>query len=432
MPEIRRVTAAVAVVLSAGLATAADWPQWRGPNRDGKSADTGLLQAWPKDGPKLVWRVDSMELIGAGYGSPAVVGERLYLTGRDVDTLEGNEYCVCLSTTDGKKIWKTPFESGHDSFPNQERGKGPHSTPTMDGDHLYVLGITGELVCFATADGKRVWQKNLKKDFGGQIAQWGYSESPLVDGDHLICTPGKGTGMVCLNKKTGETVWACKEFADVAGHSSIVPTKVGNVRQYVQQTMAGVVGVRASDGKLLWKVGEPGRRIAVIPTPVVSDDGFVFVTAGYGFGCECFKLTPDGDGTKAEKLYYSKTLVNHHGGVIAVGDHVYGHSDQGGWTCLAFKKSAEPVWQNRGVGKGAVSFADGHFYCYSEDTGALALVKANPEKYEEVGRFTIPEKSKTRPQAQTKVWPHPTIANGKLYLRDYEHLYCYDVKGSKN
>jgi outer membrane protein assembly factor BamB len=375
-----------------------------------------------------------MELVGAGYGSPAVVGDRLYLVGRDEDTPTGREFCVCLAVADGKQIWKTPLGSGPGNFGGNDRGHGPHCTPTVEGDQVFVLGVTGDLVCLAKTNGKLVWHKNLVSDFGGKVPQWGYSESVLVDGNRVVCTPGQGTGMVALDRKTGETVWSCKEFADVAGHSSIVPTVVGGIRQYVQQTKEKAVGVRASDGKLLWRVGELNRVIAVIPTPVVTDDGYVFLTAGYGAGCECFKLTPDGEGTKAEKVYSKfRTVQNHHGGVIAVGDHVFGHSDSPGWVCFAFKKAEdEPVWQAQGVGKGAISYADGHFYCYSESDGTLALIKASPSKWDEVGRFKIPETSKTRAQAKTKVWPHPVIANGKLFLRDYEHLYCYDVKGSAN
>jgi outer membrane protein assembly factor BamB len=315
----------------------------------------------------------------------------------------------------------------------------------VDGDHVYVLGVLGDLVCLAKADGKPVWKKNLKADFGGQNPNRGYSESPLIDGDNLICTPGKGAGMVALNKKTGETVWECEDFADAAGYSSIVPTVVGDVRQYVQQTMESAVGVRAKDGKLLWRMvatsdqkPEPGarrqripftRQTAVIPTPVVSD-GYAFFTAGYTFGCECFKLVPDGDGTKAEPVYRKfRTVENHHGGVIAVGDYIYGHSDRGGWTCFAFKQAKdEPEWTSTKLGKGSIAYADGHFYCYSEGDGTLVRIKATPEGWREAGRFKIPQTSKTRP-GSGRVWAHPVVAQDKLFLRDYEYLYCYDLKG---
>jgi outer membrane protein assembly factor BamB len=411
------------------VAPSADWPQWRGQQRDGKSLETGLTHPWPESGPKLLWSVKGLDRVGTGYGSPAVVGDRLYLMGAEAEKDGAQEFCVCLNLADGSQIWKTMLPTARGQFA-AGWGRGPRSTPTVDGDQIFVLGTTGDLVCLQKSDGKQVWHKNLVKDFRGQIPSWGYSESVLVDGDKVVCTPGSGTGMLALNRTTGETIWECKEFGDSAGYSSIVPTEVGGVRQYVQQTMESALGVRAADGKLLWKVGEIGRRTAVIPTPVVQD-GYAFFTAGYGAGCECYKLEPDGDGTKAVKVYTKfRTLSNHHGGVIAVGDHVYGHSDRGGWTCFAFKQAEdEPVWQSQKLGKGSIAYADGHFYCYSERDGTLARIKVSTSDWEENGRFRIPETSRVRPRSGM-VWPHPVIAQGKLFLRDYEYLYCYDLRGN--
>jgi outer membrane protein assembly factor BamB len=298
---------------------------------------------------------------------------------------------------------------------------------------VYVLGSTGDLTCLSAADGKTVWSKNLVTDFGGKVPTWGYSESVLIDGDHVVCTPGSKGGMIALHKKTGETVWQCTEFDDPAGYSSIVAADVGGVRQYVQQTMASGLGVRAKDGKLLWKVGEIGRRTAVIPTPVVYKD-HVFFTAGYGAGSELFKLEPDGqNGTKATKVYTNNKLVaNHHGGVIRVGEHLYGHSDRVGWVCFDFLKGGDDAeWTSSKLGKGSVSYADGELYCYAEADGTLAKIKTTPEGWDETGRFKIPTLSPTRP-GQGKVWAHPVIAQGKLFLRDYEHLYCYDLTGPTN
>ena len=225
-------------------------------------------------------------------------------------------------------------------------------------------------------------------------------------------------------------MWRCKEFKDGAGYSAIIPTEVGGVRQYVQQTMGSAIGVAAKDGKLLWKAGEIGRKIAVIPTPVVAD-GYAFLTAGYGAGCECFKLEANGGGTKATEMYSkNKVMVNHHGGVVRSGDYVYGHSDKNGgleaWVCFDFKKGPdEPAWKDKGVGKGSVTLAEGMLYCYSEKDGTLALVKATPGKYDEVSQFKIPDPSKVR--ARDRVWAHPVVANGKLFLRDYEKLFVYDI-----
>jgi outer membrane protein assembly factor BamB len=271
-------------------------------------------------------------------------------------------------------------------------------------------------------------------DFSGGIPNWGYSESVLIDGDHLACTPGGKGGMVLLNKKTGETVWQCKDFTDGAGYSSIVIADVDGVKQYVQQTMKSGIGVRAKDGKLLWKVGELGRNVAVIPTPIVAD-GHVFFTAGYNAGCECYKLEKDGEGTKATLVYTkNKALQNHHGNVVRIGNYVYGHSDSGGLelVCLDYKKGGDAVWTKKLPGKWSVTSAGAHLYFYCDQNGKLARVKATEKGYEEEGTLTIPATSKIRSATQGKVWAHPVIADGKLFLRDYELLYVYDLSKPKS
>ena len=311
---------------------------------------------------------------------------------------------------------------------NDGWGGGPRSTPTIDGDRLYVLGATGDLVCLNRADGKEVWRKNLVTDFGGKVPVWGYAESVLIDGDKLVVTPGAKGGVVALDKTTGATVWQCKELTDQAGYSSLVPVVVGGVRQYAQQTMAHGIGVRADDGKLLWEVGEIGRKVAVIPTPVVAGD-LVFFTSGYSAGCETYKLAADGKGgtTATKQFSKNKVVSNHHGGMVQVGDYVYGHSDAKQWVCFDYKTGPdEPTWASNKLPKGSVTFADGCLYCYSETDGTLAKVKATPDGWDEVARFKIPKTSPIRPR-QGKVWPHPVVANGKLYLRDYELLYCFDI-----
>lgn len=417
--------------LACGSATgAADWPQWRGPNRDGHSADTGLLDKWPTAGPKMLWSLTDLDKIGTGYGSPAVVGDRLYIIGATGPKQTATEFVTCLSLKDGSRVWRQELATTPGKF-NDGWGGGPRSTPTMDGDVLYVLGATGDLTCMGSEKGDVRWTQNLVKDHGGSIPVWGYSESPLIDGENLVCTPGSKGGMVALDKKTGKMVWQCKELTDVPGYSSIVIAEVGGVKQYVQQTMQSGAGVRAKDGKLLWKVSGIKRAAAVIPTPVLHD-GHVFFTSGYNAGCECYKLEKDGDGTKATAVYTKNSVVvNHHGGVIRVGDYVYGHSDRLGWVCFNMKKGGEePVWQHKGVGKGAISFADGYFYCLSENDGTLARVKATEEDYQEAGRLKIPQTSKLR-LPQGKVWAHPVIANGRLILRDYELLFVYDVSNPK-
>ena len=403
--------------------SAADWPQWLGPNRDGKSAEKGIV--FPKGGPKLAWKVDD---IGIGYGQPSVVGNRLYVMGGADNKPGAPEWLLCLNVENGEQIWKQEIGTTAGTFDGPGYGCGPRSTPTVAAGMIYVLGSTGDLVCFQAEDGKKVWSKNIVKDFGGKIPHWGYAESPLVDDGHVIVTPGSGTGMVALDAKTGSTVWTCKEFKDGAGYSSIIPMKLGDVTLYIQQTMESAIGVKAKDGKLAFKTGEIKRKVAVIPSPVISGE-YVFFTAGYGAGCETYQLSLEGDSVKAKKIFSdNKSIVNHHGGVIAVGDLIFGHSDSGGWTCLDFKKDpGEALWQSGKLGKGSVSYADGMLFCYAEKDGELAVIKVSPKGWEEVGRMSLPSKSKTRPSSG-KVWPHPVIAQGKLFLRDYEKLFAFDLK----
>ncbi len=422
---------ALLVCLIAGPAVAADWPQWRGPNRDGKSADTGLSAAWPEGGPKLAWKLDN---VGDGYGQPAVVGDRVYLIGAEGNKVGAKEFALCLSAADGKEQWRTPLETSGDKYADAWGG-GPRATPTVIGGKLYGLGVAGDLRCLDAATGKVVWTKNLVSDFGGGIPNWGYSESPLVDSGNVVVTPGNKTGMVALKADSGETAWKCEELKDGAGYSAIIPAVVGGVRVYIQQTAAHAVGVRAADGKLLFSTGEIKRTTAVIPTPVVVGD-LAFFTSGYRAGCELYKLAADGkDGVSATKVYSkNNVLLNHHGGVVEHDGYMFGHSDGNGglnkWVCFDYKTGPDqPTWSDNGPGKGSIIYADSHFYLYGEKSGELVRIKATKDGYQEAGKFKIPATSKERKGTDGKVWPHPVIANGKLYLRDYELLYVYDLGG---
>ena len=404
--------AAFGLVASAAFAAPFDWPQWRGPDRTGMSKETGLLKAWPAQGPALVWKATKL---GGGYAAPSVANGRVFGAGYRGE----DEYVWALDEKDGKEVWSVRTTSAEKRV---GYGEGPRATPTIDGDSLYTLSAGGNLVCLETATGKELWHKDFKSEFGGRMMSgWGFSESPLVDGDKLICTPGgsKGT-IVALNKKTGELLWQSKDFTDRAAYSSVMAAQIGGVKQYVQLTDQHVVGLAVPDGKVLWSATRRGQT-AVIPTPIVHDN-HVFVTSGYGVGCNLFKITSDSGSFKAEEVYANKDLQNHHGGVVLVGEHLYGHSDSKGWVCMEFK-TGNVVWSQRGVGKGAVSYADGMLYTRSEGAqGAVALVEATPAGYKEHGRFNQPDRS------SKNSWPHPVIANGKLYLRDQDVLLCYDVK----
>jgi len=396
---------------AAGPAPDSDWSQWRGPKRDGHSSDTGLLKDWPAGGPPLAWKSAG---IGGGYSSVTVLGDTLYTMGDLGDTCT----LFALNVADGKILWKTRVGEAHTKG-NQD-WTGPRSSPATDGKLVIALGPMGELVCVDVA-GKEKWSKHLQKDFGGQVGGWKYSESPLLDGEHVVVTPGGSKGsVVALKKETGETVWQSSGLTDKAEYPSLVPVEIGGVKQYLILTQKSTAGIGAADGKVLWRTDRPGKT-AVIPTPIFKDD-YVFVASGYGVGCNLFKITMDGGAFKADEVYAGKQIMNHHGGVILVGDHLYELDDNQSMKCVEFK-TGKVVWEEKSVGKGSIAYADGHFVVRSEKgPGTIALVEASPAGYKEHGRFDQPERSKKNS------WPHPVIIGGKLYLRDQDVLLCYDVK----
>ncbi len=395
----------------AALAAPGDWPQFRGPNRDGASAETGLLQELPPGGPPLVWKATGL---GVGYSTVSVVGNRIYTVG------ESGEFSsvVALNAADGKQVWSSRLgKAGAAGLPAFE---GPRATPTVEGDLLVAVGQWGEMACFETAQGKELWHKHYANDFGGVRPKWGFSESPLMDGDKVVITPGGKEGsVVALNKKTGAVIWRSKEFTDDPHYSSLIVAEIGGVRQYIQLTAESVAGIAAANGKLLWRAPRKGRT-AVIPTPIYSG-GYVYVSSGYGIGCNQFKITAAGGKFTAEEVYANKVMDNKHGGIIKVGDYVYGHADSKGWTCQDFK-TGEAKWQSNQPGKGSLIYADRRFYLRAEDKGTIVLIEASPEGFKEHGRFEQPGRS------SKKAWPYPVIAAGKLYLRDMDTLLCYDVK----
>ena len=395
-------------------ATAGDWPGWMGPDRTGVSSEKGLLKEWPKDGPKLLWKVTGL---GGGYSTPAIANGRIYLLG----TRDGKEQAIALDAKDGKEIWATAIgpiaKEGPPSYP------GPRSTPTVDGDHLCVLGSDGDLL-WLDAAGKVVWHKNLSKDFEGARGRWAYSESPLIDGDVLVCTPGgeKAT-LVALKKKNGELIWqASVPKGNQAAYASPIVAEVGGVKEYVQFLGGSLVGVAAKDGKLLWTY-DGVKGITNCTTPLFHD-GCVFVSAtGRGrtptSGSALVRLMANGEGVTAKEVYHIQDLANHHGGVVRVGDYLYG-TNNSALLCIDFK-TGETKWQDTSVGKGSILAADGRIYVRSEK-GPIALVESIPTAYKEKGRFQQPDRS------GKNAWPHPAIAGGRLYLHDQDALLCFDLK----
>jgi len=394
------------------------WPSWRGPNRDGVSTETGLLRTWPTEGPPLLWQVKGL---GRAYSSVAISGGKIFTMGSRRRSTE----LIALDLKTGKELWSAKVGGG-----------SPNCTPTVDGDLVYALGRNGDLVCAKTGDGSIVWKKSFPRDFGGRMMSgWGYSESPLVDGDRLICTPGAGDAMIAaLNKKTGDVIWKAALPDDVgdrgkdgAAYSSIVISNAAGVKQYVQLTGKGIISVAAKDGKTLWTYNRVANRTANIPTPIVTGD-YVFCSTGYGIGAALLKVVKDGSGLKAEEVYFlnSRTLQNHHGGMVLVDGHVYcGHGHGQGFPICVELKTGKVKWgggRTRGPGSNsaAIVYADGHLY-FRYENGVMALIEATPKEYRLKGSFKLAS-------VNGPSWPHPVVYDGKLYLRDNDTLMCYDIK----
>ncbi len=399
---------AVAMTLAAGgqLIRGDDWPQWRGPERNGLSGESGLRKQWPASGPPLVWEILNL---GAGYGSVAIQGDRIY-----VQSLIGGQSTVAsLNRSDGGMIWSQALGPGH----RNGQGPGPRGTPTVDGDRLYVMTENGELAALRAGDGDVIWQRNILNDFGGRNIPWLISESPLVDGDRVIATPGgRGAGMVALDKMTGETIWTSNELSDEAGYASVIAADVQGVRTYITLTAAAGVGVRASDGQLMWSYPRVANRTANVSTPVFHDNK-TFYSSAYGTGAALLDLAARDGKVQAREIYFTRSMQNHHGGVVLVDGYLYGFNNSI-LTCLEFA-TGKMMWRDRSVGKGSITYADGNLYILSEKYVA-GLVEATPAGYNEKGRFEIEDQG----------WPsyaHPVVSDGKLYLRNQGTLASYDI-----
>ncbi len=413
------ILTSVALLCGVRPLLAADWPQWRGPQRDGYSSETGLLQEWPKDGPKLLWQVND---VGSGYATPSVVGERIYLLGNG--GLE-TEFLLALSAKDGSRVWSAKL--GKVGHPEQNPSyPGARSTPTVDGKFLYALGSDGDLVCLELAGGKEVWRKNLRTDFGGKYGEWAYAESPLIDGDALICTPG-GTNatLLALNKRSGEVLWKCAlPEGDDASYSSPVAAEFSGVRQYLQFLAKGLVSVDAKSGRLLWRFEKTAKGSpAVIITPIVSD-GLVY-SGAYRANCALIKPVLKDGAFTVEEVYSSNKLPIGLGGVVKVGDYFFGSSSQSAM-CVEFK-TGTVKWEERAIGPCSWMVADRRIYVHAE-SGDVALLEPTPEAFREKGRFSPPNP----PQRGTaKAWAYPVVANDRLYIRELNSLWCFDVKAGK-
>lgn len=415
-------------------ASGADWPQWQGPARNAMSAERGLLQEWPQGGPPLAWKAVD---IGSGYGGVSVANGRIF----SISNRGADEVVWALSETDGKPVWSTRLGPAlREGMP--QGSEGPGCTPTVDGDRLYAIGAGGSLACLQTSDGKVVWQRNLVSDFGGRLPVWRYNESPLIDGEKLICTPGAPDAtLISLNKLNGEVIWKSVVTEDAGGergrgrrggggggnssaaYASAIVADIVGVRQYVQFTAMALVGVAAADGKLLWKYPRPANNTRINCSSPVFADGLVFAASAYGAGGGAAKITKGENGElRADEVYFTSNMQNHHGGMIVHEGALYGAAggNEGGFlVCLNFA-DGEVLWRERRAPKGSLLFADGRLYLRAEG-GTVLLIEPSREKFVEKGRFEQPDRT------GQPAWTHPIIANGKLYIRDQGTLYCYDI-----
>jgi outer membrane protein assembly factor BamB len=434
---VRTIGILVGWVLLTSVANADDWPQYRGPRRDDISRETGLLPSWPQEGPPLLW---TYKHLGIGYSGVAVVGERLYSIGARGET----EFLIALDLSavkDGtvNEAWSASVGPLFD-FKGNNWSAGPSSTPTVDGDLIFALGGNGDLLCVQASDGKERWRKNLPKDLGAQVNPigggpkglgWGFTWSPLVDGEQLICVPGGPQGTVAaLDKRTGEVLWRTTGVTDQAAYTSPIPAEIAGVRQYVVLTNQGLLGIAAKDGQVLWNYRRvPPFRTEVVNSPIVQGD-FVFTTVGAGQGCELLKITRQDDEFTAESIYSNKNMANHHGNVALIGKHVFGFSEGKGFVCQDFA-TGEIAWMERSkIRPCSLTCADGRIYCFTEDNGTVALLAADASGWSESGRFRLPELATTR-KPSGRIWTPPVVSGGRLFLRDQELLYCFDIKAKE-
>jgi outer membrane protein assembly factor BamB len=407
-----RLPLLAAGLLFASTASAADWPTFRGANRDGISKETGLMKQWPQAGPPKLW---SAKNLGSGFGAPIVADGMIFGMG----TRREEDGIWALKESDGSEIWFTSVDSP--KRPNQNNG--PSGSPTFHDGKVYAMSSNGLLMCVDAKTGKQIWKVELVRDLGGEVQSWGYTESVLIDGDKLICTPGKKNTIVALNPASGEVIWkSTVPKADAAMYSSAIAADIAGVRQYIQFVRGGVVSVKATDGSFLWRYDAPANGTANCSSPIFHDNA-VFAASNYGTGGGLTNITKSGDKFESKEVYFTKKMQNHHGGMVRVDGYLYG---DGGdvLRCIEFK-TGKVMWEER-TGKGSITYADGNFYFRDQNRGTVYLVEANSKEFTQKGKFTQADRS------NKNAWAYPVIANGKLYLRDQDNLFCYDIKGDKN
>ncbi len=404
------------------VAIGADWPQWRGPARDGISRETGLLQQWPASGPKLVWRVQDG---GDGYGAVAAAGGRVYMvSNRGLE----DEVVQAFSVEDGKRLWSARI--GKVGNPDQAPAyPSARSTPTLDGDAVYVFGSDGDLACLDAASGKIRWNRNVRAQLKGEPGKWAYAESPMVDGDAVVVSPGgPEAGLAAFRKRDGELIWkSAIPGGEAAGYASVVPLEAAGRKQYVQFLAKGVVGVDAKSGRLLWRYDDTSKGPANIPTALAHGE-FVYTTARSMGAASLIRVEPAGEGASAKQMYFERGLPSTIGGAVLWKDVLYGTTSEG--LVAADFATGKVLWKDETLGAGSVLYAANRLYVHCED-GDIALVDAAPDAFRQRGRFTPPDPPKHPRGAREKAWAYPVVADGRLYVRDLGTLWCYDVRATR-
>ncbi|MFQ5676713.1 MAG: PQQ-binding-like beta-propeller repeat protein [bacterium] len=377
-----------------------DWPQWRGPNRDGISEETGILKTWPEGGPKILWSAPS----GEGYSGISISGGRLYT----MYGMRNDEVTVCLDAESGEELWRFKMDT---KYTNQF-GNGPRATPTVDGDLVFILGARGKLFALNAATGAEVWSSDLQTEYGGRIPTWGVSTSPLVDGTMLFVDVGgkDGYGLVAFNKMTGKVIW--KSETGIPGYSAPIIVKAGGVRQVLSFAGKQLVSVSPKDGRQYWSYPWITSYDVNAATPIFVKPDKVFISSGYNKGAAVLKITSRPGGVAVEEVWKSRAMRNHFSSSVLVGDYLYGF-DESTLRCVDIK-THESKWGKRGLGKGSFVVADGHLIVLSE-RGLLVLVEANPREYVEKASAQI---------LHGRCWTVPTFVNGKLYVRNQKELLC--------
>lgn len=399
-------------VMLAAAAGAADdlpfWPQFHGPNRDNISTEEGLLDAWPEGGPTRVWTAEGL---GYGYSSMAIAGGMMYTAGN----IDGNTVVTALDM-EGNILWQVKNGAAW----TQDR-PGTRGTPTVDGDRVYHESPIGNVICLDAKTGDINWELNILDKFDSENIHWGLSESLLIDGDNVICSPGgPQASMVALNKHTGAVVWKAPSTGELAGYASPVLAEIEGLRMVITMTAKGLIGVNADTGELLWHVDHESYTDQNTTGPVLEGNE-VFVSTLQG-GSVKWRIGVEDGKAKIEEVWRTNDFDNHHGGVVLVNGNLYGTSmtrNRNKWVCLDWE-SSEVKHVDEGVGKGSMTYADGMLYALGEN-GDMGLVRPTAGGHEMISSFEIPEGGKGNS------WAHPVVCAGRLYIRHGEFLYAYDV-----